>query len=211
MWDRKKICVLVNRSFTFAYYPLTVPRDTLLDGELLGNEFIVHDAMCVGGKNVMQENLLLRLDEVRAMSRFIIPIPELKVLVKRMYPMTEIMNINLSKDTDGLIFTPIDEPVRMGTHNTLFKWKPLEKITIDFFVDSDRNLCIQDSIIEKNFTGTDRTNVIVECLLDSQDKQWKVLKIRTDKSHPNNRRTFERTLSNIRENILMSDFICGHS
>ena len=33
--QNRKICALVNRSFDYTLYPLTVPRDTLLDGELL--------------------------------------------------------------------------------------------------------------------------------------------------------------------------------
>jgi mRNA guanylyltransferase len=35
---------------------------------------------------------------------------------------------------------------------------------------------------------------------------WKPIKVRTDKTHPNNRRTFYRTLVNIKEDIKMSEF-----
>ena len=35
---------------------------------------------------------------------------------------------------DGLVFTPVNEPVRIGTHETMFKWKPLEKNTVDFLM-----------------------------------------------------------------------------
>ena len=206
-FESKKICALVNRSFAFALYPLTVPRDTLLDGEFLNNEFVIHDAVCAAGNDLRSKNVLERLDHARALCKVILPLTNLKVFVKAMHPMGDLPKITLDPDvTDGLIFTPIDEPIRMGTHNTLFKWKPLEKITIDFYLDPAKNLKIQEFIVESNFEGSPETNVIVECFLGS-DKKWHLVKIRRDKSHPNNKRTFDRTLKNIRENILFSDFI----
>jgi len=41
---------------------------------------------------------------------------------------------NVKQEMDGLIFTPINEPIRIGTHETMFKWKPRNKNTIDFLV-----------------------------------------------------------------------------
>ena len=35
---------------------------------------------------------------------------------------------------DGLVFTPVYDPIRLGTHETMFKWKPLEKNTVDFLM-----------------------------------------------------------------------------
>ena len=40
----------------------------------------------------------------------------------------------VTQDIDGLIFTPINCPVKIGTHETMFKWKPKEKNTVDFKV-----------------------------------------------------------------------------
>jgi hypothetical protein len=35
---------------------------------------------------------------------------------------------------------------------------------------------------------------------------WYVVKVRTDKTHPNNKRTYERTLVNLREDIKLQEF-----
>ena len=51
---------------------------------------------------------------------------------------------------------------------------------------------------------------IVECmymLLGMNPLWWKPLKRRYDKTHPNNRRTFYRTIVNIKENIKMKEFL----
>ena len=41
---------------------------------------------------------------------------------------------SVEQEIDGLIFTPIEQPVKTGTHETMFKWKPRDKNTIDFQV-----------------------------------------------------------------------------
>ncbi len=50
---------------------------------------------------------------------------------------------------------------------------------------------------------------IVECMYMGWDEPmwWKPLKRRYDKTHPNNRRTFYRTIVNIKENIKMEEFL----
>lgn len=200
--ENRKICALVNRSFAFTLYPLTVPRNTLLDGELIGNRFIVHDAVCVKGLDVRNMSLIERLVHARAVTRAILPVPGLRVECKNMLPYTQMKDLVLGEHTDGVIFTPVNEPVRMGTHRTLFKWKPREKITIDFLINKNGEYCIQHEgkmlSVQKGDLPTEEEG-IYECEFDG--KAWKPLKKRTDKSHPNNKRTYDRTLVNIRENI----------
>jgi hypothetical protein len=108
----------------------------------------------------------------------------------------------------------------MGTHETLFKWKPLEHITIDFLCDVDSTvdgrpvmgLFIQGPTYITTLTGltaggppTRFKGKIVECAYG--DCGWYVIKERPDKTHPNNRRTYDRTLVNIRENIQTNEFL----
>jgi len=54
-----------------------------------------------------------------------------------------------------------------------------------------------------------RHNAIVECeyVTDDIPMWWRPLKMRTDKTHANNRRTFYRTLVNIKEDIQITDFL----
>lgn len=203
----RKICALVNRSFDYELYPLTIPRETLLDGELLGNEFIIHDAVCVKGEDVRQKTLLERLTYARAVTKAILPLEKLKVKCKNMLEYKDISQLQLGPHTDGVIFTPVDEPVRMGTHRTLFKWKPREKITIDFLLKNG-NFCIQHEsklLIVQKYPEHSEKEGIYECSFDGDI--WEPILKRTDKSHPNNKRTYERTLVNIKENIKFCELV----
>ena len=44
---------------------------------------------------------------------------------------------NVKQEVDGLVFTPINEPIRIGTHETMFKWKPQAKNTVDFLMKKE--------------------------------------------------------------------------
>ena len=200
----RKICALVNRSFQFTLWPLTIPRDTLLDGELIGDSFIVHDAVCIQGEDLRKMDLAKRLSRAVSLSKVIIP-GQLRVSVKQMRDLSDIAQIRLGENTDGLIFTPVNEDIRMGTHRTLFKWKPREKCTVDF-IFRDGHLCIQnDSRLEKVQSGHGTDGSIYECVFDG--RTWVSVGTRTDKSHPNNKRTLERTLVNIKEDILFCELV----
>jgi len=200
--QNRKICALVNRKMECTLYCLTVPRDTLLDGELIGDVFIVHDAVRIKGENLMNAPLCTRLEKAREMIRYIVPTAKLTVQCKKMVPVDRISDISLDpKKTDGLIFTPVNEPIRMGTHRTMFKWKPNENITIDFWVSESSHLCIQYNgkmTPVQKCPGAPRESIL-ECYFENGE--WKPLKIREDKNYPNNKMTYERTMVNIRENI----------
>ncbi len=205
--QNRKICALVDRSFRYTLYSLTVPRDTLLDGELIDDKFIVHDAVCIQGEDLRSKNLDERLSKVRALVKIIVP-SKIRVTCKNMIPFCEINNFTMGDKTDGCIFTPVDEPIRMGTHRTMFKWKPFDAITIDFLVTKDGQFCVQHEgkliVIQK---GECKYTGIVECAF--KDERWIPIKPREDKSHPNNKLTYERTLVNIRENIQFDEFVHG--
>jgi len=205
--DGKKICALVDRAFNVTYTTLTVPRDTVLDGELLGNTFYVYDAIRIKGEDLRKKNLTERLEKAKAVVKFILRQPKLQVVVKEMLPLSQMRSITLGEDTDGLVFTPVDEPVRMGTHETLFKWKPRNRITIDFLVLNGKDLHIQGGRKEAELHLSIRpykSGTILEC--EYGKFGWMPVKERPDKTYPNNRRTFDRTIVNLRENIQLEEF-----
>jgi hypothetical protein len=205
--ENKKLCTLVNRSFDHKIFPLTVPRDTLLDGELLGNTYIIHDAMWIQGRDLRKMNLRDRLAHAKALVKVILPIPKLRVVCKDMIPFKDIKQLTLGEHTDGVIFTPVNEPVRMGTHRTLFKWKPLERITVDFLVRNG-NFYIQHEskmlVVQRGVPDPEQEG-IYECSFDGE--KWEPVLKRTDKSHSNNKHTYERTLVNINENIKFCELV----
>lgn len=216
---------IVNRAFQVELVKIRIPKDTLLDGELvqLKNEkmaFVVHDAVLVKGEDLMNLPLDQRLEKARGVIKAIIKTAAapFEIRVKKMLRLFEepIPDLNsFDYETDGIVMTPIREPIRMGTHETMFKWKPRERITIDFQLKNGSDLFVQDrGELYKEadlHNGNKRKDLpdgtIVEC--GYGDLGWFVEKVRTDKSHSNNRRTYFRTIVNIRENIQLSEITGG--
>lgn len=216
---------IVNRAFQMEPVKIRIPKDTLLDGELvkLKNEkmaFVVHDAVLVKGENLMDHPLDQRLAKAGVVVKAIIKTATapFEVRVKKMYRLFEesIPDLNsFPYETDGIVMTPVNEPIRMGTHETMFKWKPRDRITIDFQLKNGTELFVQDrgelykeAELHLRHQRKDLPDgSIVEC--GYGDLGWFVEKVRTDKTYANNRRTYFRTIVNIRENIQLSEITGG--
>jgi hypothetical protein len=222
---------LVNRAFDFAKVTgVRIPKDTLLDGELVKTKgvpggkpsvslFLIFDAVCVRGEDLKSLTLTARLDKARAVVKGIIKTSTapFEVRVKSMVLLRDLAQMpqldSFEYDTDGLVFTPIEEPIRTGTHETLFKWKPHARITIDFELKLGKDLYVQDRGIPykeaelhiQNQRKDLADGTIVEC--GYGDLGWFVEKVRTDKTYANNRRTYFRTCVNLREAIQLKEFI----
>lgn len=215
--DGVKKVALMNRAFQTTYLSYTLPKDTILDGELVKRNdgkdvFLVHDAVMIRGEDVKHLSLVERLDKARTLVRSIMSKTPFVTLVKTMIPLSDIGSLKDEPyETDGLIMTPIHEPVRSGTHETMFKWKPRHRITIDFMIRNGNELYIQERgrLMHEAFLYGTRNMIpdgtIVEC--EYSDNGWSIVKLRDDKTYPNNRRTFLRTLVNLREDIQLKEFI----
>ena len=226
---------LVNRAFVCEKVNVRVAKDTLLDGELVktksGKEglrpdgkpavsllFMVYDAVRVKGEDLTQSPLNSRLEAARKITKAIIKTANasLEIRVKTMTDLKDFGSFppldSFEYETDGLVFTPVNEPIRTGTHETMFKWKPRDRITIDFCIKNGSELFVQDRGIPYKEADLHLHNVrrdlpdgtIVECGYGNLG--WFVEKIRTDKTHANNRRTYFRTIVNIREGIELEEF-----
>lgn len=212
-FEGKKYGILVNRALDMRTVVVAMPKDTLLDGELCEGTFHIFDAVLVRGNRVSSMHLRDRLNWARNAAAGPKFSGHLRLVVKEMVPREEFLELykktHADPLVDGYIFTPVAEPVRSETHETMFKWKPLSRITVDFVVKSG-NLYIWDSrmglvyIQESPVDGYE--GKIIECARDSANG-WTFVKARPDKTHPNNRRTYIRTLNNIRENIDPNEFI----
>jgi hypothetical protein len=215
---------LINRAFQTEPVKIRIPKDTLLDGELVTTKdrkqlFVVHDAVLVKGIDIKNLTLDKRLEQARAVIKTIIKTAQapFEIRVKTMWSLADISNMPsldaFEYDTDGLVFTPINEPIRSGTHETMFKWKPRNRITIDFRLSRGHELFVQErgepykeAELHLHHRRKDLPDgAIVEC--GYGDLGWFVEKVRTDKKHANNRRTYFRTLVNIRENIQFEEFL----
>jgi hypothetical protein len=229
MYGDKKLCLLVNRAFSMFLVPINLPRSayqgTILDGELVDKTFLVYDAVLVNGKDVKQCNLITRMKTAEIIINGILKLKTDPVLIKQktFYNLknfgTFLNEFQKMENTDGIIITPVNEPIRTGTHETMFKWKPQEKNTIDFqvkpwgnswglFVQEKGRFIFESELLLSQAPEWITENCIVECMYMTGEnpKWWKPLNIRVDKKHPNNRKTFYRTLVNINENIQLREF-----
>lgn len=203
--------VLLDRALKRIPAGVRIPHNTMLDGELVKtkegkNIFLVFDAFKLRGVDVTQENLTQRLKLAQELVKSIIKVKTapFEIRVKNMYSSVAAMPPmeTLQWETDGVVMTPVNEPVRHGTHETMFKWKPMDRITIDFLY-KDSELWIQNRRqVELSEPWPFKNGDIVEC---GYSNGWFPIKARTDKRHPNNARTFDRTLVNLREAIRFSE------
>jgi len=234
MFDGKKVCVLINRAFHMTLLPLTLPKKayegsgTVLDGELVQSKskpnkklFMVYDAVCVGGGvgNVRSGTLIDRLTvaDREVVSKIMrLEKDTVIVAVKKFYDAkTQVRQLvegtHFDYETDGIVFTPANDPVKVGTHDTMFKWKPLEQNTIDFLVRGG-TLYLQEKgqlFREGELVGEENPLLVDEKIVECQFVEigkWKLIGVRTDKTYPNSRFTYYRTLVNIKEDIKISEF-----
>ncbi|XP_057983711.1 uncharacterized protein LOC131168363 [Malania oleifera] len=122
----------------------------------------------------------------------------------------------LSHAADGLIFQGWDDPYIPRTHEGLLKWKYPEMNSVDFMFEMDddnRQLLYlhergKKKLMEGNrvvFTDSSDPSAfsgkIVECAWDSEEDVWVCMRIRTDKSTPNDFNTYRKVMRSIRDNI----------
>lgn len=198
-------------------------------------DFVIYDAVVVKGESVSQLHHSERLKKAFDAIKYITNKNGIVFDIKVFYPMKNIKHYvdnilpNIEHKTDGLIFTPECLPVTNGTHFKLFKWKSGKDNTVDFSIHRnikshtpkyilkilkgrylntifDNLLHVDDALVEEldSYVMQD-LNCIVECKYIS-DKNWKAVKIRKDKSYPNNFLTYTKTLLNIQEDIHVEEF-----
>ena len=244
-YEGKRKCVFVNRAFNMFEVPINLKKSaydgTILDGELYEDTLMVYDAVWVNGESVWNRNLNERLDAARSVMKSIIYMKsdQYRLKCKTFHQMRDFGTFmdeylpTVQQKIDGLVFTPVNEPIRIGTHETMFKWKPQEKNTVDFLMKREPSretpgfkpgapawrLYVQEKgklffESEIPFNRMDdepwfEDGAIVECKYITWESPmwWRPIKRRTDKTYPNNRRTFYRTIVNIKENIQMKEFL----
>ena len=237
--------VLINRAFEETDIKFRFKKNafegTILDVEKIGNRILVFDAYQVNGEIIKDKGLDERLDRATALVKSVLKTSKdpFKIEMKPVFERDELeksIKSDFGYETDGLIFTPKDEPARVGTHETMFKWKPLEKNTVDFQVvpstrmhdcrqemiygydlyvqEHGKKICearVPHDLVEPHWrpimdAGKDHC-LILECeYIQGEVNFWRPIGIRRDKMMPNARRTFQRTLVNIEEDIQWKEF-----
>lgn len=138
---------------------------TILDGEFLNqsNEFYMFDVIRFKKINVCDLDLQKRIKMLETVCRNVPTINHMKLFCKKFYFGNFYESVNLALDeneqfekqlkkTDGIIIQPINLPY---LNNFTYKWKPFNKLTIDFKVSEYGNLLTfekRDKLIQ--FKGT---------------------------------------------------------
>jgi hypothetical protein len=137
---------------------------------------------------------------------------------------------HLGHKSDGFIFTPMDEPIRRGTHTTCFKWKYAPTIDIRvvsieggtrYVLQCQRESAIVDLeqalptlsfvfTIGKGCNLQDNDAIIVEVgvlVRDDTCIECKFHRLRSDKLTANSVQTIQDVIFEVRENITIQDLI----
>lgn len=236
MFDNKKKTIFMNRALEMFDCPLNFRKlvydGTIVEGEMYGDTFMMYDMLMSCGKIIGDQDFLTRLDHMEKFKKMLMSLKydPVKLALKTFHLMSDFEEFmdkylpTVQQEIDGLIFTPINDTVKTGTHETMFKWKPRDKNTIDFQLKrrgdvwrlhvQERGKLVFESELRDEWVPLKarewlKEDAIVECQYMFQDSPmwWKPVALRSDKTFPNSRRTFYRTLVNIREDIAMVDFL----
>lgn len=194
------LAILFDRKYntTLVEHTSAIPN-VIMDGELVGKKFIVHDVICMDNVNVQNLHLLERLELAAKFKNEWKG--DLKIRIKSF-----ITPCNLHKGvpsmgtkTDGLIFTPV------FPGSPVFKWKPGLSNTIDFlYIEGAMYLYdsnFPDPVWHHDTDEKWPEHSVVECKWNPKSQTWYGLKQRCDKNTPNSRYVYYCTLTNIKEDI----------
>ena len=211
--DRKGDVYLLNIQATTQTF-----KGTIVDCELVNNKLYIFDCIVVCGRIVHDQTFSERLNHSDTLLSSIRCIKHDFVIEKKKF--VDINNFNELLDTDdlsdGYVFIPCDKPITIGTHNSMYKWKPKLKNTIDFALMGTKvylqnggkltwvKITIDMSNIDAEISKTEHIVIEAEYIAE---KQWRGLLIRNDKIMPNSQFTYKKTLINIQEDIQEKEFI----
>lgn len=130
---------------------------------------------------------------------------------------------NAATPIDGLVFTSLTLPYHSGRDRNLFKWKPLEKNTVDVlwrretapnvYVRGDNDdddllrplgRLADGEVVDDIETAT----IILECLpCDASGQLWRISKLRRDRQEPNAAWVAKRVCESIREDLRLEELL----
>lgn len=233
------VIALINRRQDVQLIDIPVPepwlQGTILDGEVAIHKqagidmFLAFDVLFVSGQDVSHLHFRDRLHAFTTAYRkdHYTPSEHFQIKIKHFIPLQDFAafmpyyeKVQESFDTDGIVFTPMQQQVIPGKNDAMFKWKMQNDNTIDFFVklnndgSNTANAFVFNTVAKKPQLVTKvpvcpdmASDDIWECEFTRKTQSWKPLVKRTDKKYPNSLETYEATLVNIKENIKIIEFM----
>lgn len=226
---------VVNRNLDFFIVTISgfpgfaYENKTIFDGELLNNEFIIHDAINIGGDIVKKENWESRWRKTDAFLTTVYkytPSDSFFIKLKKFYDIKQLKDLfndieTNNIKTDGIIFYPMNDPVRYRSQTNLYKWKPPGHHTIDFKIRIENSSVIMESWSSSktfdymklpiykfsNIQDLKNGDVIeFNTKIVNRVAQFTPIIKRVDKEVGNNLYTVKKTIQNVKENIT-KDFL----
>lgn len=209
--EQKYVCV-IDRNCTVNMLPsVRVSNMDLYEGTLIDGEFVAASATFVALDIVAFNGLQAwRAPHGKRMSALHSILPSIitdgwRIVPKAWYPLSAVASI---PGAEGLIFVPVQEGMNPGKCVSLFKWKAVH--TLDFLVATDglyvtdrgRPVCVSHMFVLEG--GAAAVNSVIECTLHPQPQHpWllKIVKVRKDKSTPNDIKTLHATMRNVLEAV----------
>lgn len=189
-------------------------QGTILDGEVIGSDFVAFDTPVVAGANLAQCQYSQRVAAIeqglelhRQAHAQAATNPPLGIFIKLFAPPAEVDPASASAPgADGLVFMPEAAPYLTGRHRSLFKLK--QHHTVDFqVVDAQGTLAVLTAGVltpvahlADGHPGMPPGS-IVECEAVQPPDIWRVVSVRADKDYPNDKLTFTNTLKNMKQAI----------
>jgi hypothetical protein len=193
-----------------SWLPPSTSSTTVLDGELVGDEYMVFDGLVVDDDHVGSLPLVSRLERIAAFIHTTTPLSTLTLVLKKFYSLCDIRQaVGDSRRTDGIVLTPCSAPYGCSNALPIFKWKYLA--SIDVLCRGD-TLCVNDDagasipILSTTALSSSCTNgSIVEIYFSPEQGTWHVLRTRSDRTRPNHVRTLVSTLTSMAEHITIDE------
>jgi len=251
--NNKPMCFIINRKNEIYFMDLSFKKEvfegSIFDGELIKTKgsdkseptwnYLIHDCMTYNGTSFLESSHRLRyacvIDFIlkrynnRSEDPFNIKTKLFYEYGPEILKTWEHIKKTTENNIDGLILTPVNNPIIFGRDNTLFKWK--EDNTIDFLVKEmipekgrtkiNLHYYKKSLVIYKTFkANTKEYKEIIEFVGDSDIKAGIIIefkisnkdietlipyRIRMDKHQPNGEITVVNTLKNVKENITVEE------
>jgi len=194
-----------------------VSTDTILmDGELVDDIYWVFDLIYYKNKSYIS------IDQISRLNTLISIVFEKELLLKPILFMSNkyelYTNIAILQDficksnikTDGFIFTPMHE----GYNCTSYKWKPLDSLTLDFYIGKRYELgLIKDKCLffHPLYRIKNKDDVPKGYICEMKylgDNLWEYVRTRDDKHLPNGYRVLDINI-NLMENPIPLEILTG--
>lgn len=177
-------------------------NNMIIDGELINETYIAFDILYMDNYNYL---LSKRLEYLHMISN---KIPY--IIVRELFRLDELKKVKCEFRCDGIIFVPIKDNL------ITYKWKPIEKLTIDFQVKKYEDkliLCVSN---EKGVKGFRINNMlysvkgfkeddIVECRYENDN--FIPIRLRKDRIYPNYKDIALSIFDNIKDYFTLDQYL----